>query len=174
MTYPSGTTLVLHVTLEHPLIHTISLRLSPMSSIRNIPVGVEITTENKCGFCTNSKCCTYITEELITPRSMQDFDHMLWQLSHQDVQAYKDEDGWFLLINNACTHLLPDGRCGIYDDRPVICREHTNDFCEFDQPSEEGFDLFFDGYDSLLGYVRKRFKTWEHFASTRDQQLNNA
>ena len=99
---------------------------------------------------------------------------MLWQLSHQDVQAYKDEDGWFLLINNACTHLLPDGRCSIYDDRPVICREHTNDFCEFDQPAEEGFDLYFEGYDALLTYVRKRFKTWNHFAATRDERLNTA
>ena len=26
--------------------------------------GVEITAENKCGYCTNSYCCTYVTEEL--------------------------------------------------------------------------------------------------------------
>ena len=143
-----------------------------MSIARNIPVGVEVTTENKCCFCTNSKCCTYITEELATPRSMHDFDHMLWQLSHKDVTAYKDEDGWFLLINNACTHLLADCRCGIYDDRPIICREYTNDFCEFDVDSKEGFELFFDGYDALLKYVRKRFKTWAQFAASRDQQLS--
>ena len=101
-----------------------------MKKARNIPVGVKITTDNKCGFCTNSKCCTYITEELVTPRSMHDFDHLLWQLSHRDIQAYKDEDGWYLLINNSCTHLQKDGRCGIYDDRPLICREYTNDYCE--------------------------------------------
>ena len=46
---------------------------------KKIPVDIKITPENKCGFCTNSKCCTYITEELATPRSMHDFDHMLWQ-----------------------------------------------------------------------------------------------
>jgi Fe-S-cluster containining protein len=139
-----------------------------MTAIRNIPVGVKITTENKCGFCTNSKCCSYITEELVTPRSMYDFDHLLWQVSHRDVQLYKDEDGWYLLINNPCTHLLKDGRCGIYDDRPKICREYTNDFCEFDQPSEEGFDLYFQDYAALLTYVKGRFKTWDHYASTRD------
>jgi len=86
-----------------------------MPLARNIPVGVRITPENKCGFCTNSKCCTYITEQLTTPRSMHDFDHMLWQLSHKGVQAYKDEDGWYLLINNPCTHIQPDGHCGIYE-----------------------------------------------------------
>jgi len=100
-----------------------------MPLARNIPVGVKITPENKCGFCTNSKCCTYITEQLTTPRSMHDFDHMLWQLSHKGVQAYKDEDGWYLLINNPCTHILPDGHCAIYDDRPTICREYSNDYC---------------------------------------------
>ena len=99
---------------------------------------------------------------------MQDFDHLLWQLSHQDVQAYKDEDGWYLLINNPCTHLLSGGRCGIYADRPQICREYTNDFCEYDQSANEGFDLFFDHYESLHKYVRKRFKTWGKYAASRD------
>ncbi|MDH5516147.1 MAG: YkgJ family cysteine cluster protein [Gammaproteobacteria bacterium] len=145
-----------------------------MTVVKNIPVGVKITTENKCGFCTNSKCCTYITEELVTPRSMHDFDHMLWQISHRDVQVYKDEDGWYLLINNACTHLAKDGRCGIYDDRPTICREYTNDFCEFDQPSEEGFDLYFQDYAALLKYVKRRFKTWDRYAADRDRSLAEA
>ena len=143
-----------------------------MSRAKNIPVGVKITTENKCGFCTNSQCCTYITEKLETPRSMHDFDHMLWQLSHRDVQAYKDEDGWFLLVNNPCTHLLSDGRCGIYDDRPRICREYTNDFCEFDEPADVNFELFFDSYTTLLKYIKKRFKGWDKFAASRDKPLN--
>jgi Fe-S-cluster containining protein len=145
-----------------------------MKAGKNIPLGVEITAENKCGFCTNSKCCTYITEELVTPRSMHDFDHMLWQLSHSNIQAYKDEDGWYLLINNACTHLESDGRCGIYDDRPMICREYTNDYCEFDEDSEDGFDLFFEDYDALLKYVKRRFKTWSKYATTRDEHLNES
>lgn len=140
-----------------------------MSSVTNIPVGVTVTTENKCGFCTNSQCCTYITEQVDTPRSMSDFDHMLWQLSHRDVQAYKDEDGWFLLIKNPCTHLLADGRCGIYAERPRICRQYSNDYCEFDEPAEANFELFFDGYAALLEYVKGRFKTWESFAASRDQ-----
>jgi Fe-S-cluster containining protein len=136
--------------------------------MKSLPVDIKITPENKCGFCTNSKCCTYITEKLETPRSMNDFDHLLWQLSHVDVQAYKDKDGWYLLVHNTCLHLLPDGRCGIYNDRPRICREYTSDFCEFDQSAEEGFELFFDGYQSLHEYVCKRFRTWDRYAASRD------
>lgn len=121
---------------------------------------VAITPENKCSFCTNSKCCTYFTEQLATPRSKHDFDHLLWQISHDNVQIYKDEDGWFLLVNNPCLHLHADGRCGIYETRPQVCREHSNDYCEYDEPAEEGFELFFDSYESLLKYCRKRFKRW--------------
>ncbi len=116
---------------------------------------------NKCSLCTDSKCCTYVTQQIDTPRSMDDFDILLWQLSHRDVQLYKDSDGWFLIINTPCLHLQADGGCGIYEVRPKICREHSNDFCEYDSPAEEGFDKFFDGYESLLKYCKKRFRGWD-------------
>lgn len=92
---------------------------------------------------------------------MSDFDTLLWQLSHHNVQAYKDEDGWFLLVNTRCQHLLENGGCGIYETRPQICRDHSNDYCEYDSPAEEGFELFFNGYESLLRYCRKRYKSWD-------------
>jgi len=92
---------------------------------------------------------------------MDDFDTLLWQLAHKDIQAYKDEDGWFLLINNTCQFLGEHGRCGIYESRPQMCREYSNDYCEYDSPAEEGFDLFFDGYASLLAYCQQRFKRWD-------------
>lgn len=120
-----------------------------------------VTTKNKCSLCHNSKCCTYVTQQIDTPRSMADFDVLLWQLAHRDVQAYQDEDGWFILFNSACRHLLPGGGCGIYETRPQICRTHTNDYCEYDSPAEEGFIKFFADYDSLLQYCRKRFKSWD-------------
>lgn len=121
---------------------------------------IEITPENKCSFCTNSKCCTYITQRIDTPRSKYDFDHLLWQVSHENVSVYKDEDGWYLLVDARCTHLQPDGRCGIYERRPQICREHSNEYCEFDAPAEDGFELYFPTYESLLKYCKKRFKKW--------------
>jgi Fe-S-cluster containining protein len=119
------------------------------------------TPETKCSLCSNSKCCTYITQQIDTPRSKRDFDVLLWQLAHRDVQAYKDEDGWFLLVNTPCLYLLEGGGCGIYHSRPQICRDHSNDYCEYDSPAEEGFELFFDGYDALLEYCRKRYKKWD-------------
>jgi len=122
---------------------------------------ITITPENKCSFCQGSKCCTYISQQIDTPRSMDAFDFLLWQLSHRDVQLYKDEDGWFLLVNNPCLHLLPNGGCEIYEKRPKICRDHSNDYCEFDAPAEDGFELYFDGYGALEKYCKKRFKNWD-------------
>jgi Fe-S-cluster containining protein len=92
---------------------------------------------------------------------MHDFDHLLWQLSHANVQAFKDDEGWFLLVNNKCLHLQPDGRCGIYETRPQVCRDHDNDWCEYDEPAEKTFELFFPDYDALLKYCRKRYKNWD-------------
>ena len=103
-----------------------------------------MTPQTKCGYCTNSKCCTYITQQIDTPRSKRDFDFLLWQISHRDIRIYKDEGSWYMLVDNLCTHLQRDGRCGIYEDRPEICREYSNDYCEYDQPAEEGFELYFE------------------------------
>lgn len=126
----------------------------------NIEVRSEIETTNKCDLCTNSTCCTYVTQQLDVPRSKYDFEILLWQVSHQGVGVYKDDDGWFVMFDAPCSHLEMDGRCGIYDDRPTICRTHENDFCEYDAPAEDGFELYFPDYPSLLAYCKKRFKRW--------------
>ena len=130
----------------------------------SIPIKVnspnKITAENKCSFCKNSICCTYVTQTIDTPRSKVDFEHLLWQVSHHNVSVYKDKDGWCLLFSTKCSHLLPDGACGIYENRPQICRDHSNDYCEFDAPAEDGFELYFPDYKSLLAYCKKRYKRW--------------
>ena len=122
--------------------------------------GTRITAENKCGFCTNSYCCTYVTERLVTPRSKLDYEHMLWQVSHEGVEVYKDEEGWWMMIFGRCSHLQADGQCGIYEVRPQICRDHSNDYCEFDAPVENDYALHFPDYETLLKYCKKRFKRW--------------
>lgn len=124
-------------------------------------LNVKMTPENKCSFCTGSICCTYVTETLETPKSKEDFLHLLWQVSHDNISVYKDDEGWTLLIDGKCQHLQMDGGCGIYEVRPKICRDHSNDYCEYDAPSEEGFELYFRNYEELLTYCKKRFKKWD-------------
>ena len=113
----------------------------------------------KCGRCP-AICCGYITQKIPTPRARSDFEHLLWQVSHRGIEVYKDEDGWFLLVHSRCEHLQEDGACGIYETRPAICRDHSNDFCEWDEPAERHFALHFRDYDALLHYCRERFRSW--------------
>jgi hypothetical protein len=123
---------------------------------------MELAVANKCSRCINSTCCTYTTEALgAAPRSKADFDHLLWQVSHQGVEIYKDEGDWYLMILGRCEHLQPGGACGIYAQRPQICRDYDNHWCEYDAPAEAGFELHFRNYAELLGYCRKRFKSWD-------------
>jgi len=134
-----------------------SASLSPSNSPSK---KIKFTPQTKCSFCPGTICCTYFTEQVDTPRSKKDFDHLLWQLSHANTQLYKDEEGWFLLINNQCTHLQKNGQCGIYETRPQVCRDYSNDYCEYDEPATKHFKLFFAGYPELLKYCKKRFKKW--------------
>ena len=85
---------------------------------------------------------------------------LLWQVSHENVEIYQDEDGWFLLFKSSCQHLLSDGGCGIYETRPQICRDYSNEWCEFDAPAEGGFKRHYRNYGELLVYCQKRFKSW--------------
>ena len=101
-----------------------------------------------------------MTEALGTPRSKVDFEHLLWQISHQGVEAYKDESGWYLMFHGRCEHLQAGGICGIYANRPQICRDYDNDWCEFDEPAHKHFELYFRNYAELLAYCKKRFKRW--------------
>ena len=123
-------------------------------------IKLKVESDNKCDLCTGSLCCVYVTQAIDTPRSKADFNHLLWQVSHENVEAYKDEDGWSLLFNTPCSHLEVDGRCGIYDKRPPICSEYSNDYCEYDAPPENGWDLHFTNHKQLYKYLKKRFKRW--------------
>lgn len=129
-------------------------------SFPDIEVNRQDDEFSKCDLCSNSKCCTYVTQQIDTPRSKYDFEVLLWQVSHDGVGAYKDDDGWFVIFEARCQHLLGDGRCNIYEQRPTICRSHSNDYCEYDAPAEDGFDLYFPDYDALLQFCRKKFKRW--------------
>jgi Fe-S-cluster containining protein len=123
--------------------------------------GIKITSDNKCGMCRSSICCTYVTHEVDTPRSIYDYDTWLWMLYHENVQFYREEGEWFLKILTRCQNLQPDGRCGVYETRPMICRQHENDFCEFDESTEDGADLFFGKPQDLDNHCRKKFKHWD-------------
>lgn len=115
---------------------------------------------SKCLTC-RSACCRYITVKIPGPRSILDYDNLHWQLSHRDVQVFRDSDGWHLLINNKCINLKSDGKCGIYTKRPFACRDHSSDACEYDAPIAQWSAQFFENAEALDAFCRKKYKKWD-------------
>lgn len=106
-----------------------------------------------CHDCT-ARCCRYFALEIDRPATPRDHDHIRWYLLHEHIAVWVQEGSWFLEIRTPCRHLLADNRCGIYDARPQICREHgwpdKNDEhpCEYFS-SEGGFDLSFESAEEF-------------------------
>lgn len=94
-----------------------------------------------CAYCTGL-CCRYFTVALDTPTNWNDFDNIRWYMMHGRVSAYVDEGAWYLCVAADCRHLLPDNRCGVYEDRPQICRDYKTSGCEYDDRGvhERNFD----------------------------------
>jgi len=115
---------------------------------------------SKCENCEGSKCCQYTTVSIDTPRSIRDFDNLIWHVSHINTHVFKDPDGWYLLFYTQCQHLSANGNCNIYLQRPFVCREHDNDHCEYDLDMRAGSELYFIDYDELNSYCANRFKKW--------------
>lgn len=99
------------------------------------------------------KCCRYVSVQVDGPTSVANVSTLLWVLYHRGVAVYQShEEDWFLLIPAACENLLPDGFCGVYENRPFICRDYDVDGCEgtSSEPSEK---LRFDGAQELLAWL---------------------
>ena len=85
-----------------------------------------------CDHCT-AKCCRYFALPLDKPDSRQEYDYIRWFLLHERTAVFVEEGDWYLLVHTSCRQLQADGRCGIYETRPQICRDYTTDDCEYDE-----------------------------------------
>src|SRR6185436_16781435 len=119
----------------------------------NIPMLDAGFSESKCGRCT-ALCCQYFGLEIDTPEDENDFDQLRWFMIHKGVEIYVEEGAWHLNIKTPCQHLLPDNRCGNYENRPFLCRDYDSDSCEFENESK--FELYFQTHDELVAYMRTR------------------
>jgi Fe-S-cluster containining protein len=86
--------------------------------------------------CTDcGRCCTYVGVGINPPTSPRHATDVLWYLYHHGVYVYVDGEGeWSVHFEARCRHLGPDLRCGVYVDRPHICRTFDNRTCEVNDP----------------------------------------
>jgi Fe-S-cluster containining protein len=79
-----------------------------------------------CHMCT-ARCCKYFALEIDKPTTRQDFDHIRWYLMHEGIAVWVDDGDWYLEVRTVCNHLQPDNTCGIYENRPQVCRDYGTD-----------------------------------------------
>jgi Fe-S-cluster containining protein len=103
-----------------------------------------------CDHCTG-RCCRYFCLPIDTPSTWDDYDSIRWYLVHGNSIVYVEKETWYLLVFARCNHLLKDHRCGIYLNRPKICREYSTDDCEYD--SEWEFDRLFETGAQIWEYA---------------------
>jgi uncharacterized protein len=104
----------------------------PLRIVRSEPEArmVECT---ECG-----KCCTYVGVGVNTPTTPRYATDILWYLYHEKVYVYVDGDGeWSVHFETRCRNLGPDLLCGVYEDRPHICRAFDNKTCEVNDREHE-------------------------------------
>jgi Fe-S-cluster containining protein len=66
-----------------------------------------------------------------------------------------DDNRWFLYVLSPCTHLTKKNRCGIYAQRPALCRKYSTKDCDY--IGEEEFDLHLRNIEDVDKYVSKRW-----------------
>ena len=108
-------------------------------------------------------CCTYMSVEIDAPSTLEDFENIRWYCAHKDVWVFKEDGDWYVVFNTVCEKLAEDYSCGIYPDRPQICREHK--FGECDYYLRGQFDLELHSLEEVDAYLRKRFPN--HFRKKR-------
>jgi Fe-S-cluster containining protein len=75
-------------------------------------------------------CCSYVAIEVDSPKSVKQATLLIWYVYHEGVSLYANDDDWMVQFETTCIHLQPDYRCGVYETRPHICREFSEQDCE--------------------------------------------
>jgi Fe-S-cluster containining protein len=103
-----------------------------------------------CDFCTG-KCCRYFSLPIDEPTTWDDYDAIRWYLAHGQTMIYVDKAQWYLLVMSRCSYLSRENRCGIYLNRPRICREYTTRDCEYD--NDWIFEKIFETPEQIWEYA---------------------
>ena len=105
--------------------------------------------------CTRcAKCCTYVGVGINAPHSLRYATDVLWYLYHENVSVQRDDQGeWTVYFETRCRNLQDDLLCGVYESRPMVCREFDNTTCEVNAP---GGGQVFSEPAQFLDWLRAR------------------
>lgn len=87
--------------------------------------------EKDCNSC-DGKCCKYVVLEIDSPEDKDDFENIKWYVAHKNINVFTDDEKeWFIEFITPCEHLNEKNLCGIYEKRPKICKEYSQEECPF-------------------------------------------
>ncbi|MFP4163824.1 MAG: YkgJ family cysteine cluster protein [Chitinispirillaceae bacterium] len=113
-------------------------------------------SKNPCTDC-NALCCRHVAVGIDTPESRKEYDDIRWYLLHRNVWVSIDHEGsWLLEFRTPCIHIRDDNTCGIYRNRPEICKEYPADdqLCEGETDEPSYVELFKNAED-LEKYLKR-------------------
>jgi uncharacterized protein len=107
-----------------------------------------------CDKC-SGLCCRYFALPLDNPESVREYDNIRWYLLHENVVVFIEKKQWYIGIMSRCKQLMPDNRCGIYEERPRICREFSTENCDY-HGGDYGFEKLFTSAEQLREYAEEQ------------------
>jgi Fe-S-cluster containining protein len=121
-----------------------------------------------CSYCTG-KCCRYFALPIEAPTTWEDFDHIRWYMFHGHVSIFVEDETWYLMVFGDCEHLGEDYRCGIYQDRPAICRSYTTENSEYD--NDACYDKLFETGEQIWEYAEAELPPRKRDPANQNQRL---
>ena len=144
-------------------------RSIPPRGAELLPI-LEKAPNHPCFEC--ALCCRYIAVEIDAPTTNREYDYLVWYLLHPGVSVFVDWDGaWFVKFETRCRQLTPQGLCGIYEQRPAICRDFDWRDCERHQTDGPPDKWLFESVDEfLLWFAKQRPKSYRRFQTWNRQR----
>jgi Fe-S-cluster containining protein len=107
-----------------------------------------------CSSCA-ALCCRYFALPIENPKTPKQYDDIRWYLCHENVVVFIEKKQWYIGIMNRCKHLQGDNRCGIYEERPRICRSYSTDNCDY-HGGEYDYEALFTSAEQLQRYATEK------------------
>lgn len=99
-------------------------------------------------------CCRYFAFSIDKPEKKRDFEDLRWYILHEDTIVFVEDGQWYVQVNRKCKALLPDNRCGIYHNRPAICRGYKTDACDWHADAYD-YDHVFSEPEQIERYAKE-------------------
>ncbi|UCE86823.1 MAG: YkgJ family cysteine cluster protein [Deltaproteobacteria bacterium] len=124
-------------------------------------------------------CCTYMAVEIDAPTTNTEYDYIVWYLYHAGVSVFIDWEGdWYLKVDSRCEHLTDAGLCGVYENRPVICREFSFEDCEKNNTDGPPDKWLFETAEQFITWLKKQrpksYARFQAFLRQKKKQLKTA